>query len=630
MPILDLDSQVRAEKIPEVVPYLFASANLGRAYFPGRGILYSLLVHEIVFFALIFVPRPPHLTDWARPIERTTKIDPGEPRKVFYLPILGGGSEGVGLQAKNPSAEQKETSGASSPRTRGMTYPGRQLILSDPPNPDNRIQTVLQPTLRKPPPLKLPVFLPNLVLIANSGPALLLSPADPLMKPPALPAPAAPPLVPSVVQPSGRKAVELMLPPVTPSQPIPKDMPKLVLPESISQNVPIAAPGPPEPAPAAEQAQRITGNPVPQRDIPLPEPSQKLVEQKTSNASGLELSPVPMRGNDARTLLALTPTPAPHDRPFEVPPGEARGRFAISPEPDLAVPDAEPGTKTGAASQVPGLGTNTADQTGNAVSTTSGGTGAGNGTAKDKASASGSGGAGTAAGSRGGSTPGSGTGSGSGTGIGSGAGKGSGTGAGSSSGPGRTPFAGITIVGGATETGIAVNSASPPRARRPLQTSYGVTIVSTEASGGGLPSYGVFGGAQVYTVYLDMRQTEADPTPSWTLEYAVVQDPAAQASAFEGPSTTQQGLVLPFPTVREPPVFPVELVRKYLRRLVIVYAIISTEGKMGQLSVMDSPDPLLKEPVLASLAKWVFRPARLNNQPVAAKVLIGIPLWLSE
>jgi len=27
------------------------------------------------------------------------------------------------------------------------------------------------------------------------------------------------------------------------------------------------------------------------------------------------------------------------------------------------------------------------------------------------------------------------------------------------------------------------------------------------------------------------------------------------------------------------------------------------------------------------LSKWVFRPAQLNNQPVAVKVLLGIPLW---
>ena len=32
-----------------------------------------------------------------------------------------------------------------------------------------------------------------------------------------------------------------------------------------------------------------------------------------------------------------------------------------------------------------------------------------------------------------------------------------------------------------------------------------------------------------------------------------------------------------------------------------------------------------------ALSKWVFRPAQLNGQPVAVKVLLGIPLFkLSE
>jgi hypothetical protein len=31
-------------------------------------------------------------------------------------------------------------------------------------------------------------------------------------------------------------------------------------------------------------------------------------------------------------------------------------------------------------------------------------------------------------------------------------------------------------------------------------------------------------------------------------------------------------------------------------------------------------------PIVQALSKWLFRPAQLNNQPVAVKVLVGIPL----
>ncbi len=621
MPILDLEPRVRREQNSGEEPLVFASANLSRVYFPGRGILYSLLVHELVFFALIFTPRPRHLTDWARPVERSARIDPSEPRKILYLPILGGGSAGLGLPERSPRPGRKGLSTALSPTTKGMTYPGRQPIISNPPNPDNRIQTLLQPTLKKTQPLQLPVFLPNLVLIANSAPPPRLVQPDPVMRAPVVATPAAPPpLVPSVVQPA-RKSAELMLPAVKPAQPLPKEMPKLVLPESVTENVPVAESRPVEPPAVTAPEQRAPET---------PEPSARLLDQPRTETSSLELSSLSTRGTDTRTLLALTPTPAPHDRPFEIPPGEARGRFAISPEPNAGTNETEPGMKTGSDFPVPGVGNPKASAEGNAVSTATTGTGTGTGTPKDKDSAGGGTGVGTGRGSRGGSVPGPGVGSGSGTGTGSGVGTGSGSGTGAGSGPGRGVFAGITIVGGATETGIAVNSSSPPRARRPLQTSYGVTIVSTEASGGGLPSYGVFGGAQVYTVYLDMRRTETDSAPSWTLEYALIQGAGTQTSAFEGPNATQQGLVLPFPTVRERPVFPVEVVRKYLRKMMIVFAIINTDGKMEKMSVMDSPDPLLNEPLLTTLSKWVFRPAQLNRGPVAAKVLMGIPLWLSE
>jgi hypothetical protein len=218
---------------------------------------------------------------------------------------------------------------------------------------------------------------------------------------------------------------------------------------------------------------------------------------------------------------------------------------------------------------------------------------------------------------------GSGAGAGSGTGGGRGTGTGTGTGAGS--GAGKSPFSGITVIGGSIDTGVVSSSPPPPRTPRPLQTAYGLSIISTENSGGGLPSFGVFSNEQIYTVYLDMRNTEYDPPQSWTLEFAVAQ-PAGQGGA--GNIRAQEGLILPFPSAKEQPPFPVDLVRRYLRRMVIVYALVNVSGKLEQLSVKDSPDPALNDILTTSLAKWVFRPAQLNGQAVPAKLLMGIPLAL--
>jgi hypothetical protein len=64
--------------------------------------------------------------------------------------------------------------------------------------------------------------------------------------------------------------------------------------------------------------------------------------------------------------------------------------------------------------------------------------------------------------------------------------------------------------------------------------------------------------------------------------------------------------------------------------MVIVYGIVNLQGKLEQITIKQSPDALFTEPVLAALGKWIFRPARLNGEPVPVKALMGIPLAVPE
>jgi len=175
--------------------------------------------------------------------------------------------------------------------------------------------------------------------------------------------------------------------------------------------------------------------------------------------------------------------------------------------------------------------------------------------------------------------------------------------------------------------GAVTQTQTQAQVARPLQTSYGVFVVSTESSGGGLPTFGVFSNEQVYTAYLDMRQSASESAPSWTVEFAVAREATPSAAVDVSPN---RGLVLPFPVIKKKPVFPIELVRRHLSKLIIVYAIINVEGKMEQLTVKDTPDPVLSAPVIEALSEWVFKPAALNGVSVPVKVLLGIPLWASE
>jgi len=360
-----------------------------------------------------------------------------------------------------------------------------------------------------------------------------------------------------------------------------------------------ALPPPPEPPlePAAKPAEPPQKSPETAKTETAAQPGEKPKEHSVAELSSAT--------EGARNLLSLTPMPVSTKEPVKVPSGEARGRFAISPEPNLAVSEKEPGSKTGIRSEDVGIGSIKSAPAGNEAASPKApvvSADVGTNVAGGKSATAGD------------------QGSKAGRGSSSGSGSGSGTGTGST----KKPFSGITIMGGSFDPGENSDYAPVTPARKPLQTSYGLNIISTENSGGGLPFFGVFSHEQIYTVYLDMRQVEEDQDPSWTLEFAVIPGVAAQA----GSSRRQQGLILPFPAEKERPAFPSDVVRKYLSKMVIVYGVVNIDGKLEQVSIKDSPDALLNEPVLRSLSKWIFRPAQLNGEPVAAKLLMGIPLWL--
>jgi len=308
-----------------------------------------------------------------------------------------------------------------------------------------------------------------------------------------------------------------------------------------------------------------------------------------------QVAAVETRGPDQQNLLSISPLPAPPQQSVRVPAAEARGRFGISPEPNLTASTNTPGVKAdNVPTTTPGVGKKTDGPPSPAP-------------APDTAASTGRGEA-----SR----------------SGAGDGKSAGGGDGSGNTPVKSPFPGIAIQGGRLESRTGVSSGSTPsrtatvtapkpRPADAQQTAYGMTIVSSAGSGGGLPDLGVFAREQVYTVYLDMKDAKGAAAPSWTMQYALVPAPASPTS-----------LTPPFPIVKEPPNFPTELVRKYVRQLVVMYAVIDAQGKLQQVSVKQSPDPLLNQPALAALSKWTFRPAQVNGSPVSVKILVGIPVSL--
>jgi hypothetical protein len=240
-----------------------------------------------------------------------------------------------------------------------------------------------------------------------------------------------------------------------------------------------------------------------------------------------------------------------------------------------------------------------------------GGSGVGSGTGDGEGSGNGGTGNGTGRGINVGSA------------LGTGAGITAGSGTGSGSGHGGGQFPGITIQGGRLEGGTAAghaHGATPV----PAQTSYGMTIVSTASSGGGLPDYGVFSNEKVYTVYVDARKTTDDPAIAWTLQYAALQ--GTESLPADGANRGPKGMTPPYAIFKAIPQWPADLVNKYSDRVIVVSAVITTDGKLDQMLIVQSPDDRLTEGITEALNKWVFRPAQTDGHPVAIKIMLGIPL----
>jgi hypothetical protein len=578
-------------------------------YLPGRGLLYSTIVHEVGLF-LFFL-----LFTYGLPSPRAQRLKPNSSIQdhLIYLPEVGGGTEGQKSPGGGVSKPQ-EASAAPARASRGFAYPGPQAILSDPPHPTNAFQTVLRPLIVHPEPIQKLLPLPNVVQMAETR-----LPNDLIAPKPAMPRhQMAPPPIKVKQDTNAHRDAKFQVP-VTEA---PKLLAKTEMPKLPAAEAPL--PQAPKVQPKEEDQQREVEKASPK---PLKVTTEKRAEKSEKQAAPLtpaQVARLEMHGKALEPLLSLSavqPTPG-----ASIPAGEARGRFAVAPSGTLNPNSLNPGKTNGTPSTSPATGQensrapNAANDLASSAGTGLGHSsalGGGKGTGTE---ASGGGTAGTGTGT--GNTAGAGAGGlgagsgkgrgGAGKGAGSAPGRGAGTGTGGGSGSGTGSFPGITIQGGED----ASNDDSPKFTVEP-QAPYRMTVVSTASSGGGLEDFGVFDNERVYTVYVPMKRTPDAEDPTWTLQYALVDskgiggDPQVDA---------------PSPVMREWPQVPAELEKKYAQRQVVIAAVVDKEGKVSHVAVKQTPDARVSDPIVQAFSKWVFRPAQLDNQPVAVKVLIGIPL----
>jgi TonB-like protein len=538
----------------------FTLREIGYGYRPGGSFGVSVLLHGLACMVILFVARHAFISS---PVFVQPKLDTNQAENILILPPLGGGEEGSGLEGGGQGSASSPSSGMRAQSRRGFAYPGLQPMVSNPPKATLGVQTIMQPSLENLPQLKRLVELPN------------------------------------IIQPA---------PPAAPQQQAPL----------VVKTERIAAPAPTERSVAAPKITIPTSG-ADKLDS-LMQPTAALPERAVPDA--IEASEIPHVATNQAGLLVLNAVPPPPDVQGVLPKGEARSLFAVSPAEVTVIADPGAGTKLGASHSVAtGSGDRTEIVRGDALAdAASGGRGG-----DPILSASGSGRGGRYGDAHGmgvnavskGAANGRGSGSGKGLGIGIVGGGGSGHGAGSA--PGAGGFPGITIQGGRYgNSGNMVARSEPHR-----QTSYGMTIESTPGSGG-LPDFGVFRNEKVYTVYLDMRSDADDhTTPSWTLQYAVLQPAATPGDA---PARILGTPTPPYAVLKEVPQFAPDQIGRTGHPLIVASAILNTGGKLEEVSVKQSSEESLIGPLLEALKNWVFEPAKINGQPVALKVLLGIRL----
>lgn len=578
-------------------------------YMPARGLLYSTIGHELALFGLFL------LFHYGFPSLRSERLVAHDNSQdhIVYLPELGGGSEGAKTPGGGPTAAP-EKSAAPAHASKGFAYPGLQARISDPPHPTNAFQTVERPLQVHPEEIKRLVPLPNIVQMTETRlPSDLLAPKAVLPQLKEVPKP---------IRVKNDLLTHRNAKFQVPVNDAPQLQAKMEMPKLPAAEMPL--PQAPKVEPQPKKEEQTEEKPVPKPLKVTAEKQGEKPEQKVSPPSMAKIANDEHHGKDKELLAALSPMPAAAN--VKIPDGEARGRFAIAPGGTLNPNTLTPGKTNVPLSTTPGMGRDQT-QAANAATDSSASSGNGAGHAETGAGGTGtakSGGAGgvEVAGNGAGKTAGAGAGENGGTGkggrgnsgngAGANAGKGNGSGTGGGSGSGAGSFPGITIQGGENAT---VENMNPPKFTIEQQPAYGMTVVSTASSGGGLEDFGVFHDERVFTVYIPMKRSEEEADPTWTLQYAPVE------------SADAVGQVLaPSVATREWPEIPAALQKKYAQRQVVISAVVDKDGKVSQVAVLRTPDPRVSAPIAKALAKWVFHPAQAHSAPVAVKALIGIPL----
>jgi len=123
----------------------------------------------------------------------------------------------------------------------------------------------------------------------------------------------------------------------------------------------------------------------------------------------------------------------------------------------------------------------------------------------------------------------------------------------------------------------------------------------------------VFGGKRIYSMTSNTPNLNSS-TGSWVIRFAELKA-SPRAGDLSAPDAIQ----------KSDPGYPIELMRANVQGTVTLYAVIHSDGTVGEIRVLTSPDDRLDALAKSALARWKFRPATKDGQPVALEAVVVIP-----
>ena len=123
----------------------------------------------------------------------------------------------------------------------------------------------------------------------------------------------------------------------------------------------------------------------------------------------------------------------------------------------------------------------------------------------------------------------------------------------------------------------------------------------------------VFGDRRFYSMTLNMPNLNS-AGGSWVIRFAELKD-SAEPGALTAPEALR----------KVDPAYPLELMRTQVQGKVTLYAVIRSNGSVGNVRVLSSVDARLDEYARAALAHWVFRPATKAGNAIDLEAVVTIP-----